>query len=286
MIIPLKNANLVLFLKWEFKRTIFNSLQQIDTKMLSKNNTKLIKSLTDIKNRRKTGLFVAEGDKTVNELLLSGLTIKYIFATSKWFEANQRYKNLSCLVSQEELEKISLQKTPNQVMAIAQLPDNSLNINDLSNQLCLVLDSIQDPGNMGTIIRICRWFGIDNIICSQNTVDAYNPKVVQSSMGGVFRTKIYYTDLLEFMKEYRSTYQFPICGAFLEGESIFNIKLGKNGLFVLGNESMGISDKLAGVIDQKLTIPSYPPGQKNMESLNVAVAGAIILSEYRKRSID
>jgi RNA methyltransferase, TrmH family len=252
--------------------------------MISKNNIKLIKSLSDIKNRRKTGLFIIEGEKIVEELLRSDLSIKQIFATSEWIKKNKAFEKICSEVSQPELERLSQQKSPNQALAIGSLPEFQYKIQELKDQLCLVLDNIQDPGNMGTIIRVCNWYGVRHIICSPETVDAFNPKVVQASMGAIFRTKIYYLRLFEFIREYKKTFSYPITAAFLEGESIYETELKQNGLLVLGNESKGISNEIAEIVDKKITIPSFPSGEKTMESLNVAVAGAVILSEYRRRN--
>lgn len=253
--------------------------------MISKNNIKLIKSLTEVKNRRETGLFVIEGEKMVRELLVSNFSVQQIFATEKWLSDNPEYDKLCHTVSPEELLRISQQKTPNQVLALAELPDYHLNLSELKNQLCLVLDDLQDPGNLGTIIRICNWFGIEHVICSLNSVDSFNPKVVQSSMGAIFRVKTYYQDLVSFLREYKSVCKHQVLGAFLKGRSIYETTPEKHGLLVFGNESNGISKQIAALVDQKITIPSFPANKADMESLNVAVAGAIILSEFRRREI-
>lgn len=252
--------------------------------MISKINIKLIKSLSDIKNRRKTGLFITEGEKIVEELLRSELSVKQIFATTEWLDKNKAHKSICTEVTRSELERLSQQKTPNQVIAIAGLPEFQYDIQEFKDQLCLVLDNIQDPGNLGTIIRVCNWYGVRHVICSPETVDAFNPKVVQASMGAIFRTKIYYTDLVEFLGKYKKTLSYPITGAFIEGESIYKTELKPVGLIVLGNESKGISTNISAIVDKKITIPPYPSGEKNMESLNVAVAGAIIMNEYRRRN--
>jgi RNA methyltransferase, TrmH family len=250
--------------------------------MISKNNIKLIKSLSDIKNRRKSNLFITEGEKIVNELLKSDFSVKQIFATSDWIDNHKTHESICTEVSQSELERLSQQKTPNQVLAIAGLPEYHSDFKEFRNQLCLVLDNIQDPGNMGTIIRVCNWYGVRHIICTPDTVDAFNPKVVQASMGAIFRTKIYYLDLIEFLEKYKITISYPITGTFLDGESIYETELKPNGLIILGNESKGISNEIAAMVDKRITIPSFPSDEKTMESLNVAVAGAIILSEYRR----
>lgn len=253
--------------------------------MISKNNIKLIKSLTDIKNRKKTGLFLAEGDKIVKELISSDYSVKQLFATKEWIDLNKGLEKHCTMVSLADLAKISQQKTPNHVLVIAELPEQNLEFNSLNQQLCLVLDNIQDPGNLGTLIRICNWYGILNIICSSNSVDAFNPKVVQASMGAIFRTKIYYVELDSFLKEYKKIYSYPATGAFLDGESIYDMNLEPYGLLILGNESNGISENISKLVDQRITIPAYPQDKKSMESLNVSMAGAIFCSEYRRRLI-
>lgn len=220
----------------------------------------------------------------MEELIRSDLSIKQIFATAEWLDKNKADETICTEVSQSELERLSQQKTPNQVLAIAGLPEFQLDIQEFKNQLCLVLDNIQDPGNMGTIIRVCNWYGVRHIICTPETVDAFNPKVVQASMGAIFRTKIYYHDPIEFFGKYKKTISYPITGAFLEGESIYDTELKPSGLLVLGNESKGISNEISAIVDKKITIPSFPSDEKTMESLNVAIAGAIILSEYRRRN--
>jgi RNA methyltransferase, TrmH family len=253
--------------------------------MISKNNIKLIKSLTDVKKRKLSGLFVVEGEKMVRELLVSNFGVQQIFATEKWLAENPEHSKLSQSVSSEELIRISQQKTPNQVLALAELPGYHLNLNKLKNQLCLVLDDLQDPGNLGTIIRICNWFGVEHVICSLNTADSFNPKVVQSSMGGIFRVKIYYQDLAVFLNEYKIVCKHPVAGTFLKGESVYDTPYKKHGLLVLGNESKGISEPIAALVDQKITIPSFPESNVDMDSLNVAIASAIIISEFRRREI-
>ncbi len=253
--------------------------------MISKNNTKLIKSLSDVKNRRETGLFVAEGEKIVNELLASGLVIEQIFAVKDWIQNHPSHARLCLEVRESQLESLSLQKTPNKVLALARLPDYSMDLYLMKDQLCLVADNIQDPGNMGTIIRLCNWFGIGQIICSNESADAFNPRVVQASMGAVFNTQIHSTSLPGFLTEYQSKFRHRVYGTFLKGESIYSTKTEPAGLIVLGNESKGISAEVAKFIDKAITIPSFPADKRSMESLNVSVAAAIILSEFRRGEI-
>ncbi|MCM2302254.1 MAG: RNA methyltransferase [Flavobacteriaceae bacterium] len=241
--------------------------------MLSKNNIKLIKSLEHKKYRIQHQLFVVEGQKSVLEFLKSNFQLEKIFTIKDDFKTDLADKIE--IITEEELKKISFVKTPNQVLAIFKIPSIK-KIED--HNLILALDSINDPGNLGTIIRLCDWFGIEQIICSKDTVDCYNPKVVQSTMGSLARVQLFYTDLNEFI----SSYNGPIYGTFIEGKNIYNIELPKKALVVMGNEANGISPEIEKLITQKISIPAFGKHQET-ESLNVATATAIILSEFRRR---
>lgn len=241
--------------------------------MLSKNNIKLIKSLEHKKYRIQHQLFVVEGQKSVLEFLKSNFQLEKIFTIKDDFKTDLADKIE--IITEEELKKISFVKTPNQVLAIFKIPSIK-KIED--HNLILALDSINDPGNLGTIIRLCDWFGIEQIICSKDTVDCYNPKVVQSTMGSLARVQLFYTDLNEFI----SSYNGPIYGTFIEGKNIYNIELPKKALVVMGNEANGISPEIEKLITQKISIPAFGRHQET-ESLNVATATAIILSEFRRR---
>ena len=235
--------------------------------MITKNQIRLIKSLAIKKNRVKHRLFVVEGKKNIAELLSSDNQIDDLFATDLWID---EHPNINAVrVSATELQKISNYKSPNEVLAIVKIKDKKVNI---TSGLTLVLDDINDPGNMGTIIRICDWFGVKNIICSNNTVDIYNPKVVQSAMGSIFRVNVKYTHLLSFLK----AVDLPIFGAFMDGENIKNVALPKDLYLVMGNEANGISKEIIQLIAKKLKIENI--GGKT-ESLNVAVATSIFLHE-------
>ncbi|HEX5743333.1 MAG TPA: RNA methyltransferase [Flavobacteriaceae bacterium] len=241
--------------------------------MLSKNNIKLIKSLEHKKYRIQHQLFVVEGQKSVLEFLKSNFQLEKIFTIKDDFKTDLADKIE--IITEEELKKISFVKTPNQVLAIFKIPSIK-KIED--HNLILALDSINDPGNLGTIIRLCDWFGIEQIICSKDTVDCYNPKVVQSTMGSFTRVHLIYTDLKEFI----SSFNGPIYGTFIEGKNIYNIELPKKALVVMGNEANGISPEIEKLITQKISIPAFGKHQET-ESLNVATATAIILSEFRRR---
>jgi TrmH family RNA methyltransferase len=256
--------------------------------MLSKNKIKLITSLETKKHRVDNGLFVAEGEKIVHEMLHSQFSIVYLAATEEWFRQNQGEALNRCpdkdIVSQEELTKVSFLKTPQNVLCVAKLPNYGFGLDTFRNNLSLILDTVQDPGNVGTILRIADWFGIEHIVCSPDTADIFNPKVVQSTMGAICRVKVYYEDLNEILPAIKSL-ELPLYGASLEGENIYNAPLTKHGFIMMGNESRGIKPALIPLLDKQLFIPFYPENNKRSESLNVAVATAIICSEFRRKLI-
>lgn len=244
--------------------------------MISKNQIKYIHSLEQKKNRRNEMCFVAEGPKIIEELLKI-YTPKMIFATKSWIEEN----NNICAeeITEQELSKLSFLKHPQSVLAVFPIPQNKDTIID-PNKLYLALDGVQDPGNMGTIIRIADWFGIDTILCSMDTADAFNPKVVQATMGSIARVKIIYTNLYDLIKD--NANQMPIYGTLLDGENIYQKQLAPNGIIIMGNEGNGISTPIRNLLNERLLIPSYNLSD-TAESLNVATATAIICSEFRRR---
>ena len=238
--------------------------------MLSKSQIKTITSLKQKKYRLQQGLFVAEGVKTINELLASQFSLQQLYTTNS-FKIDA---NLETVVSENELKKISFLKTPNTALAIFKIPE-PIAIN--TNQLLVALDNVRDPGNLGTIIRLCDWFGITDLVCNIETVDCYNPKVVQATMGSISRVNVSYLNLTDFLK----TTHMPIFGAFMEGDNIYKSQLPNKGILVLGNEANGISREIEQVITTKISIPRF--GQlQSTESLNVATAAAILLSEFRR----
>ncbi len=240
--------------------------------MVSKNQIKLIKSLSQKKFRNKLGLFVVEGIKGVQEFLNSSLELHYLYSSDGHLDFIG--KNV-IHISEADLKKMSSLKSPQTVLAVFSIPENrEIKLKGLN----VVLDGIRDPGNLGTIIRLCDWFGIDNIICSQDTVDCYNPKVVQASMGSLSRINIFYKDLNTFLEEGQG---IPLYGAMLEGENVYSQKLPENALLVMGNEANGISSEISALLNHKLNIPQFGKSQKT-ESLNVATATAILLSEFRR----
>lgn len=248
---------------------------------LSKNKIKYIHSLALKKIRKEEQVFLAESPKVVEELA-AYFPCHFLAATSSWLKANPTISaNEIAEVTQDELSRASLLKTPQQVLAIFEQPQYTLDSQVVRHSLCLALDDVQDPGNLGTIIRLADWFGIKDIICSPNTVDVYNPKVIQATMGAIARVKIHYTPLTDFI---RSVGNIPVYGTFLNGENIYGQELANNGLIVMGNEGNGISPEIETLVSHRLYIPNYPQGQKTSESLNVAIATAIVCSEFRRQA--
>ena len=249
--------------------------------MLTKNTIKKITSLQTKKFRKEYGLFIAEGARLVDELLNSNLIIKELYFTSEW-KGDNVAKSIPCeMVSTDEMKKISALSTPSQVFAVLEIPEYSINDIDFPNELVLALDTIQDPGNLGTIVRLADWFGINSIICSHETVDIFSPKVVQSTMGAITRVKVVYCDLKEELTRIKS--KVPIYGTFMEGSNIYETELNPKGVVVMGNEGNGISTDIEKLVSQKIHIPSFANDRTNVESLNVAMATAIVCSEFRRR---
>ena len=232
-----------------------------------------IKSLATKQGREELGAFIAEGEKLVGEIRNSSLRIRRILQTKPIFAEGE-------LVSEKEMERISQLKSANSVLAVVELPTRKLADVKPNKNLVLALDRVQNPGNLGTIIRLADWFGISDIVCSEDTADCFNPKVVQATMGAILRVRVHYTNLPKWIAEQRDT---KIYGTFLEGENIYNTQLDKSGVIVMGNEGQGISDEVAKCVSHKLLIPPYPADRCGSESLNVAVATAVICSEFRRR---
>jgi len=255
--------------------------------MLSKNKIKFIKSLDNKKSRDESGQFIIEGNKIVSEFINAGWNINLLVAQPRWTETfpERALQNIEEIIDVEnnELRKISLLKTPHNVLAIVNKPEFLINWNEILNNLTLVLETIQDPGNLGTIIRTAAWFGINNIICSPDSVDVFNQKVIQASMGAILRVKVHYTNLIDFMNRI-SENNFPVYGASLDGMPIYNYDLSANGIILLGNESSGISPSLKKYITQKIKIPCFSDTTEGIDSLNVSMAAAIICSEFRRKT--
>lgn len=239
---------------------------------LSKNNIKLITSLQQKKYRQKHGLFVAEGVKVINELLLSSFTVVQLYVTDSSLPFSKTHN--TTLITENELKKISSLKSPNKVLGVFKIPDSNIVYED---KLIIALDGVNDPGNLGTIIRLCDWFGVTELVCSTNTVDCYNQKVVQSTMGSLTRVNISYINLEEFL----TNTKLPVYTADMNGENVYSSSLPKKAILVMGNEANGVSSKIQQIVAHALTIPRFGDIQQT-ESLNVATATAILLSEFKR----
>lgn len=232
-----------------------------------------IKSLATKQGREELGAFIAEGEKLVGEIRNSSLRIRRILQTKPIFSDGE-------IISEKEMERISQLKSANSVLAVVETPRHSLTKVNPEKSLVLALDRIQNPGNLGTIIRLADWFGISDIVCSEDTADCFNPKVVQATMGAILRVRVHYTNLPQWLANQENT---KIYGTFLEGENIYSAHLDQTGIIVMGNEGQGISNEVAERVSHKLLIPPYPADRCGSESLNVAVATAVICSEFRRR---
>lgn len=251
--------------------------------MISKHQIKHVSSLKQTKFRKEFNEFVVEGEKIAEELLKSDFKISSLFGLEDWlseFESEIESNNIDFYkVSPKELGRISSLKTPNKVLAVVKTPKVLLPQKNDFDDLILVLDKIQDPGNLGTIIRTADWFGVKHIVCSENCVDTYNPKVTQSTMGSFLRIKTHYTNLENFFKN-EVPKEMNIYGALLEGENIYDHKFLGKGILIIGNESKGISDEIAKFVTHRISIPAHP--NNSAESLNASVAAAILMNEFRK----
>ena len=243
--------------------------------MVSKNQIKLISSLHQKKHRQTHQLFIAEGIKGIQELLDAQFELEHLYTTQTDFETVAG--NLKTLVTDADLKKMSALASPNTCLAVFKMPEvKAIN----SSGLIVALDDIRDPGNLGTILRLCDWFGIQQLVCSKETVDVYNPKVVQATMGSIARVNVTYVDLYDFITKSK----LAVFGTFMDGENIYTTNLPQEGIIVMGNEANGISSDLEKIIKNRLTIPRFGTLQKT-ESLNVATATAIVLSEFRRATL-
>ena len=265
--------------------------------MISKNKIKYIRSLELKKNRNKEGKFVAEGFKVVDDLLALQ-PADLIVATQEWLHGKHLADQTEVIeVTEEELKKVSFLQHPQQVLAVfrqdtvcnkqdsnssqEEAEEKNFGFSKINTQeLSLALDGVQDPGNLGTIIRIADWFGITHIYCSQDTADMYNPKVVQATMGSIARVKVEYGNLLGLVESLPA--DVPVYGTLLDGDNIYQQQLENRGLIVMGNEGKGISPALAKKVNRRLLIPNFPEGRATADSLNVAIATAITCSEFRR----
>lgn len=250
---------------------------------ISKAKVKIIKSMHLKKVRKQTGSFLAEGPKLVDELLTC-TPCSFLVATSSYLTSHPNLADdLEVIeVSQEELAKVSQLQHPQQVLGIFKQMENNVDYSHPNNSLCLALEDVQDPGNLGTILRVADWFGISNIYCSKETADIYNPKVVQATMGAIARVQVYYVDLLDMVQKLPTS--TPVYGTLLDGDNIFKKELSTYGLIIMGNEGRGLSEEMKKWITDKLLYPSFPEDRIGTESLNVAMATALICGEFRRKS--
>lgn len=249
--------------------------------MISKSKIKYIRSLELKKHRNEYKSFVAEGNKLIADIM-PYFTCEILVARSSWL-ATQGDICVGEFIeaNNDEINKVSFLKTPQDVLAVFKQPTHDITEINTQKQLIIALDGVQDPGNLGTIIRIADWFGIEHIVCSSDTVDAYSPKVIQATMGAIARVKVHYTDLGIFLNEQ----QTPIYGTFLDGENMYDKELTNHGIIIMGNEGNGIRQSTEKQVTEKLYIPNFPQTRETSESLNVAIATSIICAEFRRREV-
>ena len=243
--------------------------------MVSKSQSKLIRSLHQKKYRFKHGLFLVEGTKGISEFLGSSLKLQQLFYTEDIFDISEELKTL---IDDKELKTLSQLTTPQKALAIFEIPNQ---VSKISTKKVMILDGVRDPGNLGTIIRLCDWFGIEQLVCSLDTVDCYNHKVVQATMGSLARVLITYTDISEYLKSVK----LPVYGTFMDGKTLYSETLSEDYIIVMGNEANGISKEIEALCGSRIAIPQFGT-KKDTESLNVATASAIILSEFARKTLD
>ena len=245
---------------------------------------KLVASLDDARTRKAEGLFVAEGTKCVLDTI-AYFNCRMLFATDSWLQRHGKTVSsyMPLTVKKADMERMSHLTTPPEVLAVYEIPDVDIERINPADELVIALDRVQDPGNLGTIMRIADWYGIRNIIASHDTVDLYNPKVVQATMGAISRVNVGYVDLPEYLGALPEG--VPVFGTFLDGKNIYSCELAANGVIVMGNEGQGISDAVKVHVDKRLFLPSFPAGVATSESLNVGMATAITVAEFRRRQM-
>ena len=249
--------------------------------MISKARIKQIHGLERKKNRLEERLFVAEGPKLVGELLANMQPV-YVASTEEWMKANHKllFNAQTDIVTEEELRRTSLLQHPQSVVALFPLPNHEASLSSIADkELTLALDGVQDPGNIGTIVRLADWFGIRHVFCSLDCADIFNPKATQATMGALARVDIHYINLTEELTKTKA----PVYGTFLDGDNIYNQELTSTGIIVMGNEGRGVSPEVAQLVNRRLYIPPYPADSQTVESLNVAIATAITCAEFRRR---
>ena len=252
--------------------------------MISKNRIKYVRSLEMKKYRKADGVFVAEGHKLVGDLL-GAFELVYVAAVQEWADRHaDALRGVEMdIVTDDELKRVSLMEAPQQVLAVFRQPTYEVNAGEVvKSQLCLALDDVQNPGNLGTIVRLADWFGIEHIFCSRGCADLYNPKTVQATMGAMAHVQVHYVDLPELLGELEK--DVPVYGTFLDGENMYGKTLENRGLIVMGNEGKGVSPEVEAHVTERLYIPNYPAGRETSDSLNVAIATAIVCAEFRRLS--
>lgn len=254
---------------------------------LTQSLRKLIRSLHKASGRREAGLFMAQGDKCVADTI-GCFTPQYLLATAAWQEQNPeaalRHAGIMVTVPAREMDRLSTLDNPPQVIAVYNMPAPPENLPDASNRLILALDGVQDPGNLGTIVRVANWMGVRHILASKDTADVYSPKVVQATMGSISRVAVHYVSLPQVLCQYKAQ-GVPVYGTFLDGNNIYGEALSAAGVVVMGNEGHGISPEVGELVNRRLFIPPYPADTLPAESLNVATATSIVLSQFRMRQI-
>ena len=243
----------------------------------------MVASLDKKKYRVENGVFAVEGTKAVRDTW-DYFSCRMIIATKQWYDSFGHSGHLGKIMfaSKAQLERMSHFSTASDVIAIYDLPQYEINSQEISSGLTIALDNIQDPGNLGTIIRIADWFGIENVFCSNDTVDVYNPKVVQATMGAISRVNVRYGSLPQLFQKYP---HLPVYATMLDGSNLYDADLQNRGFIVMGNEGKGISEEVAGFANKKMLIPSFPKGAVTSESLNVGMATAVVVAEFRRRII-
>ncbi len=251
--------------------------------MASKSTISFLRSLQQKKFRNEEGVFIVEGPKMVAEVLKSDFKVRKLYATSSWAPDHHEPMPVE-IITETEMERVSGLQTPNKVLAVVEMPVLEGPVSSLLSGMHLLLDQIQDPGNLGTIIRIADWFGVTSVICSPDTADVFNPKVIQSSMGSIFNVKIHYSSLADVLLKNANGNKWPVYATLLSGNDIYKTEMKASSFVILGNESRGVNPVLNAFITQGIFIPRPANKSSKAESLNVAVAAGIVCSEYCRKN--